>query len=226
MELDQTLANRRWLRGKDPFPHYVALDVLTPELYEPMEQEFKGLVAEGLDEEPGSERRFSRNLAGYDAYGLAFWPAYTGAFDLFLDASWREMLASLFEVETTDHVEVGLHHHPPGTGAGSIHHDLAPSGHEVDPDAPVRAVAMIFYVANPPYRGGGETGLYRTEDQGLTAPSVAVPPENNSILVFECTPHSLHAFLANTRERNSVHLWLHQSRANAAARWGEARIAP
>ena len=91
----------------------------------------------------------------------------------------------------------------------------------------VRAVTMIFYLANPPWSpgDGGETGLYRAAEQPVDRPSVRIPPVNNSVLVFENTPFSYHSFLRNHRQhRNSAILWLHRTKAEVAALWGESAV--
>jgi Rps23 Pro-64 3,4-dihydroxylase Tpa1-like proline 4-hydroxylase len=88
----------------------------------------------------------------------------------------------------------------------------------------VRAVAVLFYVGNEPWRpgDGGETGLYETADLPVDRPSVAVPPVNNRLLAFECTPTSFHSFISNRRSgRTSMIQWLHRSREEAVGRWGE-----
>jgi hypothetical protein len=88
----------------------------------------------------------------------------------------------------------------------------------------VRAVAMIFYVANGSWTegDGGETGLFQSARQSLREPTARIPPEDNSILLFECTPTSYHTFLQNTRrERNSVIMWLHRTKNDAFSRWPE-----
>ena len=88
----------------------------------------------------------------------------------------------------------------------------------------VRAVALLFYVGNDPWRpgDGGGTGLYETANQPVDAPSVAVPPRNNTMLAFECTPTSYHSFISNQRScRTSMIQWLHRGREEAITRWGE-----
>ena len=92
----------------------------------------------------------------------------------------------------------------------------------------VRAVAVLFYLGNEEWKPGhgGETALIAAADPNRPQPAVYVPPLNNSMVVFECTPRSWHTFAGdNTAARNSVVMWLHQTREQAEFRWGGAAIA-
>jgi hypothetical protein len=52
-----------------------------------------------------------------------------------------------------------------------------------------------------------------------------VPPINNSMLLFECTPYSYHSFISNRRSvRNCLVMWLHRPKEEVTARWGETVI--
>lgn len=107
--------------------------------------------------------------------------------------------------------------------------DRAGSSSSLAPRETVRAAALLFYLANDPWsRGdGGETGLFSSLRSPISGPAAVVPPINNSLLCFPCTPFSCHAFLSNRRSaRNSVILWLHVPRAQAEARHGVRSIEP
>jgi len=98
-------------------------------------------------------------------------------------------------------------------------------GVEVEPV--VRAVALLYYLGNEPWThgDGGETGLYRRRSDRVDRPAVAVPPRNNSLVAFECTPSSFHSFIANRRhQRNSVIQWLHRTTGEVESRWGMAAL--
>jgi hypothetical protein len=253
MALARMLAHRRWWRRAEPFPHVVARDVFTDAAYRRLAEEFEAMLARGMASAP-APGRFARSIAGYDALALHFGVDHRGPLSLFFSRPWCELLARVAGVEVTDDVNAGLHHHDPGSQSGTPHNDLNPGwfierrrpdginmmdhaacnyyhGATREPGARprerVRAVAMIYYLANPPWRDGdgGETGLYRTGRDPVDRPTVAVPPINNSLVLFECTPWSFHAFLSNRRHpRNSVIQWLHRPREAAVARWGEERI--
>jgi hypothetical protein len=107
---------------------------------------------------------------------------------------------------------------------------VPPSSRDSSGTAPVertRAVAVIFYLANGPYvpGGGGETGLYRSGSDPVDRPTALVPPFNNSLVAFRCTPFSFHAYISNrSRPRNSLVMWLHRRREETVEQFGEATI--
>lgn len=96
----------------------------------------------------------------------------------------------------------------------------------VPPRETIRGIAIIYYVNNAEWRAGdgGETGLYRTTRDPVAHPVVAVPPLNNSLVAFECTPHSFHTFRTNRHPRNSVIVWLHRAKTAVLDRWGHSAI--
>jgi hypothetical protein len=248
--------SQRWLRYELPFPYVVASNVFQDVVYKAMEEEFYGWLARGLSDEPlGFDTRFSRALGSYDAYSFNFSDEQAGAFDVLLSPRWCQLLAALFDVDATHHVNIGLHHHGPGSVSGWPHTDLAPGWFADDEPRPdrytlfdhtrvdyqsgqvlagnqsaveeVRAVAVLIYLANEPWQpgDGGETALFTGPGAGSAQPAAMVPPINNSMLVFECTPFSYHTFLSNTRTtRNSVVMWLHRPKADVIERWTERPI--
>ncbi|WP_419149878.1 2OG-Fe(II) oxygenase [Methylobacterium oryzae] len=85
----------------------------------------------------------------------------------------------------------------------------------------MRYLTMIFYLNNDGWveEHGGVTGIYTTPAFGSLHPAVLVPPKNNSLLLFECTPHSWHTFMTTSRRRNSITLWLHRSMESSRKQW-------
>lgn len=246
--LEELLANRRWVRRAHPFPHVVAQNVFVPARYEELDAEFHRI-------EQSHPEVFRRDMAGYDASGSLLDPYRDGPLGVFLSREWHDMLAALVGVgvDATGDVTGSLHHHEPGAASGWPHNDLNPgwfAGPAALPqevrltsDEPVdyhrgtsppgvaaretvRAVSLLFYLANPPWQpgDGGETGLYRSpHDHGR--PAVTVPPINNSLVLFECTPFSWHGFVSNhAKPRNSIVMWLHRTKDDAVNRWGEQSI--
>jgi hypothetical protein len=218
-----------------------------------MVAQFQELLQRGLSETHVSGK-FARNIKGYDAYALSFSPALDGPLAIFVSREWHDMLARLLGIEATGDINGGFHHHLPGSGSGRPHNDLNPgwfvdsprtdginvsnyekcdynSGQIYKPGLKaretVRAAALLFYLNNPSWRqgDGGETGLYLDAGQAVDQPSEAPPPVDNSLLLFECTPHSYHAFLQNHRNpRNSLIMWLHRTKAEVERRWGGGSI--
>jgi 2OG-Fe(II) oxygenase superfamily len=248
-DLDELLAQRQWIRRWRPFPHLVATDVFVSDFYAELEHDFERRLGRVAD-----AGGFERNMPGYDALGSTFDRTLTGPFRVFFSRAWHDMIAELVGVDATGHVSGGLHHHHVGSASGTVHNDLNPgwfvdietpeglviaspdlcsygTGHterdDVRPRELMRAVAVLFYVANPPWSpgAGGATGLYRHRDDDVGRPAAIVPPRSNSLLAFECTPHSFHSFLCNHRHaRNSLVMWLHRPKETVVERWGEAPI--
>lgn len=243
--LDEVLQSRRWWRRCEPFPHVVAFDVLREPVYQELVQGFREL----LGHDGGGY------LPGHDIHGRTLTPDYDGPLRLFASRPWHDVLARLLRVEATGHVNCGLHHHLVGSANGFPHNDLnpgwfpgddgddgirlaepahcdytsgalrSPSNHP--PVETIRAVAAIYYLDNPPWSpgDGGATGLYRNASDPVDQPAAVVPPLNNSLLAFECTPFSYHGFISNRRHpRNSVVLWLHRPKQDVVQRWGEHAI--
>lgn len=244
-DLPAVLANRRWIRRERPFPHVVARDVFVPDFYAELDAEFRRIGR-------AHPEVFRRDMAGYDASGSDLDRYRDGPLGIFASRAWHDMIAAVAGVAATGDVTASLHHHDPRAAGGWPHNDLNP-GWFADPppdpgevrltsDGPVeyhrgtrpegvaahetiRAVSVLFYLANAPWqRGdGGETGLYRAGRPDSLA--AAVPPLNNSLVLFECTPFSWHGYLANADTmRNSIVMWLHRPKDDVVARWGEQSI--
>ena len=246
------LARPTWEARTAPFPHFVARDVFPSEAYRLLEEQFLDLLGRGFCEGTDA-RRFSRRMKGYDAYSVSL-TRIGGPLDVFSTRAWHDELQQLTGLAATLDVSGALHHHKQGSDHGRLHNDLNPGWFVDNPRRDgvnlndpklcnyndgavyspgvtvrecVRGVAMLFYLANPPWQpgDGGETALYAKYGTPVEQPDATVPPLNNSALVFECTPTSYHSFLHNSRSpRNSAIMWLHRSKAEAVARWGESKI--
>jgi hypothetical protein len=251
--LADVLSRRPWQYCARPFPHFVATDVFTPGFYAEIEAAFGRLLALGLSETHDSER-FSRNIRNYDAFSRNFDFDMVAPLQVFVSREWHDMLGRLAAIPATGDVSGGFHHHLAGSRSGDIHNDLNP-GWFVAPDdrrrvnlarhdlcdyntgtphragvqaqESIRALAVLFYLHNEPWRegDGGETGLYDSSRRSVLDPTKAVPPINNSLLAFECRPNSYHSFIGNRRTaRNSMIMWLHRPKRDVAQRWGESAI--
>jgi hypothetical protein len=242
-ELKQMLSGHPWTRAMKPFPHFTAQDVFVPEFYAAFQEAFFKMIQ--VDQS---------YLPQHDIHGITITPGQEGAIAFFASKTWHDFLAKLLGIKVTAHVNVGLHRHRIRSANGFPHNDLNPGwfvDHEtnegivlaqpdlcsytdgqirqpnIKPRQVVRAAALIFYLANPQwYPGdGGETGLYERYSDSPEQPYLAIPPINNSLLAFECTPYSLHGFISNRRTiRHSVVMWLHRERSEVVARWGEEAI--
>jgi hypothetical protein len=188
----------------------------------------------------------------YDALTLGMREDLAGPFAPLFELPWLELLAERVGLagNVTTAVDGGLHHVPRGSASGWVHTDccsgwfngaategklLFPdrrrcdyfTGMAKEPDAEpveyVRAATMIFYLHNDGWANGmgGETGLYPGSKAAYGGQAL-VPPLNNSLLLFACSPHSYHRLVKNPGiARNSIILWLHSTVDIAEARWGK-----
>ncbi len=240
--LTTLLQNRKWMRREQPFDHIVARDVFTPPFYAMLSGAMKAIIANGVHEEH-VDNCFSRTITGYDAYGLSIDDRTPWPLSLFATLEWHNLLTAQFGVKGTRQINVGAHHHIPGSNDGFVHNDFNPvffpvhhkrgigfqggcdyksGGGEVAQVEVVRAVAMIFFLANDDWREGegGECGLFAKFSPTVDTADVLVPPENNSLVMFECTPGSYHSFLHNPRyTRTSIIMWAHRTMKDALKRW-------
>jgi hypothetical protein len=251
-DLAEILAHRKWLRRPWPFPHVIARDVFRRDFYGALAGQLREILSRGLSEAPARDR-FSRSIPGYDAYGIGLDRALPGPLAIFLSPLWRDLLSGLFGIGVTPYVFAGAHYHATGSKSGFVHNDFNPTwfpraatmqiqtpNHElcayrsgVGPlDASrkievVRGAAMIFFLLNDGWRPGdeGETGLYDSARRPVSEPGVRVAPENNCLVAFECTPHSFHAYLTNTRlPRTSIIMWVHRPLEEAAEKYGRENL--
>lgn len=250
--LASVVGSRRWLKRNDPFPHIVVRDVFTNEFHSELEAAWAKILEPGLDA-PG--QRLS-HMGWYDSYGLSFSQDETLPFRIFVSRPWHDLLARAAGVRATGHVNAGIHHHATGSAHGFVHNDLNPAwfaetessegihvarqelvsyttGEILHPGSTrvryVRSLAVLYFLGNAPWSpgDGGELGLYRYHDDRPGSPEVAVPPLNNSLVIFECTPYSFHGFISNrANPRTSVIAWLHQSERDVAERWGLDALVP
>lgn len=248
--LAEVVANRRWVRRQTPFPHLVATNVLRADVYERVEAACRAVIAAPV----GSTQGLVRPSGRHDAYTRLIGPAAPEPLALFTSRAWHDLLCGATAVAGSGHVIGSLYHHAAGSASGTVHNDLNPgwfvrdaSPHEVvigDPSVcayttgktmdstlrPVmvaRGVVMHFFVGNGSWRrgDGGAIGLYASPYDSVDAPAIVVPPLDNSLVVFECTPFSLHAFLGgHATARNIITTWLHRPYADAVALWGEESI--
>src|SRR5690242_1773372 len=116
-QLSDVLANRAWLRRSWPFPHVVARDVFKPDFYFALAAQMREILGRGLSDSPGAGR-FSRNIPGYDAFGIGLDRSAPEPAAIFVSAAWRDMMSDLFGITRTPYVFAGAHHHAIGSRSG------------------------------------------------------------------------------------------------------------
>jgi hypothetical protein len=238
----------KWCAQEYPFRHFVAQDVLDADAYRRVGAAFTAILERT---EAGDESSYvlRKTNPKYDALMLGMNEVLAPNFYPFFSLPWLQALARQVAVPEVRRFDGGLHSNPKGSRTGWIHTDLcsgwfdesssqpglfprrklvdyftgAPKSKQAKPVEYVRAATMIFYLCNDGWSpgDGGETGLYASSYGGADASVALIPPINNSALLFECSPHSYHRFIANPgRARNSIILWLHATVQKAESRWG------
>ena len=235
-----------WRERSYPFRHYVADSVLDPDQYARVAAEFSR-IERGLD--PDSSVRLSKSR-NYDALTFGMRASVAAGFRPLFEKHWIDQLADLVGIKAVPALDAGLHHVPQGSRSGWIHSDCCsawfngpvpqkqrrivfpdrrmcdyfsgePKHPEARPAEYVRAATMIFYLRNEGWEAGmgGETGLYAGSKASYGG-EVLVPPVDNTLVLFECSPHSYHRLIANPgKPRNSIVLWLHSTVEESAKRW-------
>jgi hypothetical protein len=230
-DLVPALSSRRWERHDSPFPHVTARRVFVPAIYESLVASFRALL---------DDKDTVAYNTKHDFVGLSLTPEIAGTLSLFLSRGWHDLVSRLFGVQTTGQTTAGVHRHLPRSRNGFPHNDIMPErlreagrAQEIvdhgraqtrsgDGGLTVRAIATLFYLNNGPWCPdlGGETGLYRNWDDPVHQPEVRVPPIDNSLLSFECSPYSYHSFLQNRNRRDSVIVFFYHPIDNFVQLWG------
>ncbi|MFE2940389.1 2OG-Fe(II) oxygenase [Streptomyces sp. NPDC059255] len=251
-DLNQLLDGRRWLLREFPFRHIWAESVFAPALYEQMIAEFRHLL--GAPDGHGFQRNMpGYDATGHSfrpGYRGAFDIFFSAEFRRLMSTVSGAPITCDMDAGLHHHrpgARSGRVHNDlspgwflarsssPSPDATVNLSDSARcnyrSGETPEPGVEVvemvRALALIYYLDNGPWLpgNGGETGLYLSNTVPVTEPASLVPPKDNSMLAFECTPRSFHTYLESRRTRNSPVLWWHRPKEDATSRWGEEAIA-
>jgi hypothetical protein len=230
--LEDVLQSRRWVLRRRPFAHVIATDVFTAPVYDELVLEFQAYV------ETESALRYAEQ---HDFFGRPLVPPLPARMSLFMSAPFQRIFADIFGVPTTGRTTGGVHRHRPGSRNGFPHNDISPEQLSVafpvneiadtgegdgDPASAtgktVRAVAILYYLNNPPWSpgDGGGTGLYEHWSDDVSRPAAFAPPRNNTLLAFECTPYSYHSFMANRSQRDSIIVFLYRPLESFLDQWG------
>jgi len=229
----------KWQRYDSPFRHVLASGVFTDTAYARIESAYQDLLGKAT----------SRNR-DYDAHILRIDEAAAEKIAPLLSLPFLSLVQRSLELDAEAKLDAAIHYHPGGSRAGWSHNDFNPGRfpreavqdrifsnasnveYRVRAGEPqsgngliyMRKIAAIFYVANPDWSPdhGGETGLYWNGGAGARLVK-RIPPVNNSLLLFECSPHSFHGFLGTSRPRGSIVFWLHVPLEDAMSRWPGAQ---
>lgn len=240
-----------WHQAATPFRHLRAAEVFDADTYTGLAAQFRAVLDTTSGVRPG-RYRMRPAPGSNDGLILGLTEPLAAAFAPLFTEAWLRDLARLLDLPFVPRIEGALHSNPQGSRTGWIHTDccsawfdesrqpadtliLPPRGRcnyftgkrrtaDAEPAEYIRAATLIFYLCNDGWTpgDGGETGLYSRGHESKDTVEVLIPPVNNSLFLFECSPHSYHRFVTNPgRARNSVILWLHAHVDDALARWGD-----
>lgn len=240
-----------WWGYRTPFRHWRASNVLDTTSYQAVASEFRTFLENATGQEEG-RRRLKKASASYDAQILSVDSDIATLLKPFFSQEWVGSLHQLLALPETYRIDAALHSSPPKSRTGWIHTDFCsgwfdestatddltfadrsacdyftgrPHRESANPREYIRAASMIYYLCNDGWSDGdgGETALYSAAKQRDRTTVGLVPPLNNTLLLFECSPHSYHRFITNPRRRrNSIILWLHMTVDEAKTRWLDA----
>jgi hypothetical protein len=223
-----------------PFKHMVIPDLFETSVLERLKRNFSERT-----QAPNVQRSRTKN---YDAEMLTLVDDDRCLFSPFLDFEWLRLVSRALSIDPCFEVSGALHSHPVGSRSGWVHNDYNPGWFarsardgevylstssaceyktgNTPPSSPrpicrMRYLTLIYYLNNPPWNPGmgGETGIYLSKRQSIDEAEIFVPPHENTLLVFECTPHSWHTFRTSNFQRNSLTLWLHREFEQAKREW-------
>jgi hypothetical protein len=214
---------------REPFPHIYIENFLKEDSYQKVLSEFRDIQKRGYSSDIKEIESFHQFEIDYDGYVFMPIPSLDKktALHLFFSVEWNLFFSKLFKQHTDFETSLAFHHHPIGDNTGFVHHDLAdkpfykseqlknkviPSSRDPKKQNGLykkkRIIALIYYVNNSDWQegDGGETGLYSSDKKTLLK---KIPPISNSLLAFQISEKSMHAFQKNLKERNCVVQWFH-----------------
>ena len=223
---------------KYPFLHYTSSEVLSAASHDGLCASARLVI----------NSRYVRKAANYDAKMVRLSPVDQEAFRPFLEIDVLSRVADVLQLPFLPYVDAAVHRHAGLSRKGWVHTDycsaffdsagahgeiIMPSPESVEyfsgrkrslaarPVELIRAASLIYFLDNEQLGEGneGSTGLYLSKTGECQK---MILPESNSLLLFECTPHSWHRFEGLTSgSRSSLILWLHCTPEQARDRWGK-----
>jgi len=248
--MDNLLEYGNWCEHKIPFKHFRAESVLDENTYKEVEANFNAVKTEQVKKKNGDVYRLEKLSSNYDAQMVAMDNDLAELFQPFFSIDFLKSIAQLLEIPFNYAIDGALHSSPRNSRTGWIHTDFCNAWFDsrfieknqlsfpnrqtcdyftgrrhdesADPRKFTRAATLIFYLCNDGWKkgDGGETGLYGAGHLSDNTVFDIVAPKNNSLILFECSPHSYHRFLTNRgRTRNSIILWIHSTPETSSLKW-------
>lgn len=242
-----------WYEHSSPFKHYRADNVLDSKTYAKIGANFIALQNGELKNSNGETYQLEKLSQNYDALMLGMDNELANYFKPFFTIDFLKSIADFLNIPFNYQIDGGLHSNPKNSKTGWIHNDLCyayfdsnyfkedkltfpkrdscdyftgrKTNDSASPQKFVRAAALIYYLCNHNWKDGdgGETALYSAKNISRDTISELVAPKDNSLILFECSPHSYHRFVNNPgRTRNSLIFWLHSTPEFSESQWPNA----
>lgn len=251
-QLNSLLNTTTWNPSKFPFDYIHVKNVFKQDFYYSLHNAYTNYLTEEFTNLKNSIQ-FHELAKTQNNFIFGLNRTSAVPFHVFFSEEWHNLLTHYFDAEYTKDINVAIHYRRKNSMETWIHNDLNPgwfpsnnefeinladnekcdyqTGKTTDSSIVatkrVRSLAMIFYINNPPIASmeGGGTGLYSSPKQNINNPTVVIPPENNSMLLFPCTPSSFHAFVTNkSHQRCSIIMWFHSPLDYVVSKWGTNSI--
>lgn len=222
--------------SSDPFHYVVIEDAFEPMLAEGLSFLFRELIVDAR----GIGKVGEVGELIYDALNFTPRLDHLRhtSMSVFTSPQLRRFVVELFNIRLDENMIIGMHRHNPGSRPGWAHTDFAvvsfpnvppnvdgnrlfydgcgcnysDDSRDRQPDSikTARAIACLYYTANADWLPGmaGETGIYADLGKRLVH---RVPPRNNSLLIFEISPISYHAFMGASKVQRNCYIWWYHS---------------
>jgi len=218
------------IKKTNPYDFYILNDVFKQPVYEKIVQHFKKISKDTplYSNTEKATSKYKARITNITNKNIA------SGVDFFIDDIWMNFISNFFKTKLKDYVALSYHHHDAPSEAGFVHSDynicsfkqkkskigLINSFYASDGDDDeikvMRHIAFIYYF----YAGKeipfnqGRTNIFNQNHQVVDSSLYL----KNSMLLFEVTPETLHAYAGSKFERSAVVGWLHCSPAFAMQR--------
>lgn len=219
----------------EPFHYIVIHNLFKEEIYNKLCEQFPIFIKRTTPykDQPGAVHDY----AGY-IYGLNRQDCNHIGYNFFIDNEWKNFCAQTFNIELNNYIALSAHWHQAPSKYGFVHRDLnicsgticeninevkltgdcyySDDSVDQQPNTNkfIRGLAGLFYLNNkaswtPEDKGG--TSIYSGWDTNSFIREI--PPENNSLFIFEVCPDSFHGYSGANFDRSAIVHWFHSSPA-------------
>ena len=215
----------------NPYTFYILDDVFNPSVYQRIVDHFH-VISQNTplySDTKNSTSKYKARITNISDKNIS------SGVDFFITDIWMNFISNFFKTKLKDYVALSYHHHDAPSEAGFVHSDynicsfktkkqskvgLINSFYASDDDDEIkvmRHIAFIYYFnagKEIPLSQHGRTNIFDQHHKAVDSSLFSA----NSMLLFEVTPETLHAYAGSNFERSAVVGWLHCSPAFAMKR--------